>query len=194
MALFFLFKMKTYLFFVFFFFTQILFSQNLDDFYVSSPHQDGTLYFVYPQKMAVSDSSQQDCVSALLYDCTYLNSKDSVVLLCSVFTKEIFKPDSVFIKATGCEIGEKVEVLYYEPYKRKNWVCRIRCKICYRDWSYLYNLPQPYSLELKSIDDSKKISYIDSYKKWKKQREYFTKLIHLIDLNKEVGKHEEEKK
>ena len=106
---------------------------------------NGTVYFVVPQKMAkVSDSK---ALKNLSYDVSYLNSEDSVSFLGTVISRKFQKFTEATISAKGLpEIQADIEVIYIEP-KGNKYENRLRIRISYKDFKNLYSNSVPYVVD-----------------------------------------------
>ena len=157
-------------------------ADKFEKFYRQSLHAEGLLYFVLPQKMAVL-GAQEISYAPLTYDYTCLDSRDSVSLLATLTTGEVFRPDSLHITAVSCEISCPVEVIYYQPAK-KQWECRLRVTIPYEQWEAMYASTEPFVFEFSSPQNGARISFSDTPRKWPKIRSNFLRLQEMIRLNK----------
>ena len=155
-------------------------ADKFEKFYRQSLHDEGLLYFVLPQQMAVRGAPEISC-EPLIYDYTFLDSRDSVSLLITLTTNGVFRPDSLHIAAGG--ISCPVEVIYYQPVK-KQWECRLRVTIPYEQWEAMYTPTEPFVLEFSSLQNGARISFSDTPRKWPKIRSHFLRLLEMIRLNK----------
>lgn len=159
-------------------------AQNLKNFYRQAPHAEGALYFVLPQQMSEAKSQNGMLCESLSYDYTYLDSRDSVTLLLTLTTKEIFRADSLQIETpSGQSRKYGVQTLYYNPVKNC-WECRIRTVIPYKEWEAMYHSVEPFALVFSSAESEERLRFSDKPSKWEKIRSRYVHLQDLIRLNK----------
>lgn len=163
-------------------------AQNLKRFYKQAVNSEGLLYFVYPQEMPVEKAVSGDIAEKeLKYDYTYLDSRDSITLLCTITTSVPFKPDCMQISYhNGNEkisISGSTDILYIES-KGKNWVTRLSALIKYDELKSVYAAAQPFVLTFSNKEDGQVTEYRENRKKWRKTSQKFTKLFQIIDYNK----------
>ncbi len=159
-------------------------AQSLKDFYIQALHAKGKLYFVLPQKMNVAKEVKNFCAKSLSYDYTYLDSSDSVSILMTVTTNDVFKADSMIVslsERTTMRYG--VEIIYINPLKR-GWESRVSCKITENDWQEMYQGEQPFKITFFSSGSSIRPAYLDKPSKWKKISSKFLKLQEMIRINR----------
>jgi hypothetical protein len=155
---------------------------NFEKFYRQSLHAEGLLYFVLPQQMPCQQAGAGIPCEPLSYDYTCLDGRDSVSLLVTITSGEVFRPDSLHIAAGLSDGTYPVEVIYYKPVK-KRWECRTRIVMPYRQWEEMYRPEQPFRLEFSSTPGAR-ACFSDSPRKWPKIRADFLRLQEMIKLNK----------
>ena len=157
-------------------------AQRNNKFYKQSVHAEGALYFVNPQTMPEIKGNKTYCSKPLSYDYTYLDSRDSVTLLMTIVSKNIYKPD--YLQVTGSiEKQYPLELIYCEMAK-KGWKSRLKCQIPYDDWKKLYHAAVPFVLEFHAVDGEVQPRFSDKPRSWKKLCDDFIRLQELIDVNK----------
>lgn len=161
-------------------------AQNINKFYKQTINSEGLLYFVFPQEMSINKSkSTVICKKELSYDYTYLDSRDTVTVLCTITTSIPYKSESVEISyyngINQTIILRNTEILYIEP-KGKNWNTRLRIPITYDEWKSIYSSPIPFSISFIEGKENHRIEYKDKKKKWEKISPKFLKLFQVIDL------------
>ncbi len=157
-------------------------ADKFEKFYRQSLHTEGLLYFVLPQQMAVRGAKEISC-APLTYDYTCLDSRDSVSLLATLTTGEVFRPDSLHITTASGDRSYPVEVIYYQPAK-KQWECRLRVTIPREEWEAMFASTEPFVFEFSSPQSGARISFSDKPRKWPKVRSNFLRLQEMIRLNK----------
>ncbi len=162
-------------------------SQNIDKFYIQSPHKDGLLYFVFPQKMSVQKEAEYICKKPLSYDYTYLDANDSVTVLMTLFTSEAFIPEQIHISINNGStvIDRNTEMLFTEP-EKGNWKIRIKTNISLEEWTNIYqsSISTPPIFSFSAQGKTFIPSYQDNSKRWKKVSSKFRRLLKLITINR----------
>lgn len=138
---------------------------------------NGTVYFVVPQKMA--KASDCKALKNLSYDVSYLNSEDSVSFLCTIVTRTFQKFTEATFSAKGLpEIRADVKVIYIEP-KGKKYDNRLRLRISYEDFKKLYSHSAPYV-----VDFGSGFRFGFKEKAWSKECLFMTNVFIMIDSSK----------
>lgn len=155
-------------------------AQDMSKFYIATPHADGILYFVMPQRMPY-EKGQSNPKKELSYDFTFVD-EDSVTMLATITSNDAFVPLSVKIQADSSIIECPVSLLFCDP-EKSHWISRIRCSISYHDWKQIFQSSMVPCFDF--INDKSHIIYRYSDKNWRKLREKYTKLLTTVALNKD---------
>lgn len=159
-------------------------AQNLKKFYIQAAHESGQLFFIFPQKMKVSQATNKLKVSKLLYDYTHLTSEDEVSMLSTVIVNEPLTLEAVRINfSDGVEEEYKLEKIYVKP-KSSKWQYRVRATIPLEKIKKMYSSNQPFSITYLSADGKQEIRYKDNQSKWNKIYPKFKKVLYIVDSNK----------
>ena len=97
--------------------TQFTVAQNLSKYYTLTNQGEHKLYFIYPQSGFKSDSDK------LIFDLTYLDSRDYVTLNFTYTNKETLEVDSVSFIYDGTIIHLPAQRIFTEF--RSKWVHRV---------------------------------------------------------------------
>lgn len=159
-------------------------AQSLKGFYVQAAHESGQIFFVFPQKMKVSETNIKVKASKLLYDYTHLTSENEVSMLSTVTINQPSSFDAVCINySDGVTEKYDLEKIYVKP-KSSKWQYRVRATIPLEKIKKIYSSDQPFSLTYLSADGKMQITYKDSQSRWNKIKPKFQKVLFLIDSNK----------
>lgn len=156
-------------------------AQDMKKFYMQNLHPDGLLYFVLPQEMPEVKDARKVCLKPLSYDYTYLDARDSVTLLMTVTTNEVFGPDTLRLAGLSQEKAFPVEQIYCDLVK-KGWECRVGCQLSYADWEEMYRNARPFVLSLSGNGICARFACKPD--DWEKLRACFVRLQDVIRLNR----------
>lgn len=151
-------------------------SQNVKNKYTSHRTENGSVFFIYPQKGFESKNISEK----LEYDITYLSSSDSVTYNFT-FVNTVASPvDSVSFKVNERTLTAAAEMLFVSPQKNK-WKHRVSVRIPQGDIKELYNQAVPYNLLLHSAKGD--IQFDISQKKWDEHKSIVNKIFEIIKYN-----------
>ena len=154
------------------------------DFYQAVMQQNGTLYFVFPQRMPVLNAYGRQGMKQLDYDYTYLDSRDSVSMLMTVECNMLCQIDHATITyGNGKTISSDVEILYCDK-KKLQWVHRIGIKFTQGQWNEVYSQLKPFTLTLVDKNGMPIAAFSDKVNNWGKIRTQYSDLMTVIRLNK----------
>lgn len=172
--------MKTiYSIILLFVFSSALWGQKIDKKYLQVYGEQGNLYFIKAQKL---NRMKSDIPKDLVYDITYLDSRDSASFTCTVFLPTRSKLTTVCLEDGDNSFQYFPELLYAKK-KKSYWEYRVRWNIAYFDLKKNYQSENPYSL---SFTDEWQKTYPYSLKKnkWEKQRSIVLSILDVIELNR----------
>jgi hypothetical protein len=152
-------------------------AQKIKGYYVSSLVEQGTIYFIRPQK-GFKNSEHH---SKLLYDMTYLMGKDSVTFNYSYYDKSALAPDSIAFKHTSVHFISATKKIFIEP-KHSKWHYRFTCRVALKDIKTFFEEEQVPSITISG--KGKFITLQCGKAKWKKHAAANTKIFQLIEMNR----------
>jgi hypothetical protein len=123
------------------------FSQNLSKHYSSQHQENGTLYFIYPQKGFHAASG------SLRFDITYLSPEDSVVFNFSYLDKSLRSIDSIIFISGARKVASPVRKLFLES-KGKKWYHRYSAKLTFNDLRTFFENKTPPQIQLHTRENS----------------------------------------
>jgi len=175
-----LFKKLSSLFLLFFFACLLRpsIAQNISKYFTSSIQDSGTLYFIEPPTKFSNKTHQ----SKVVFDLTYLTTKDSVLLNFSLFKKKLVRINQLhFVQKNNC-IQSPVKKIFVDS-KNKKWHHRYAVKFSFNDLKQLFRDKQKPSLLLLFSDQSE-LQLMIKKKKWEKSAELLSRIFALIEANK----------
>lgn len=152
-------------------------AEKIEKYYVSSLLKDGTIYHILPQQGFKSEGG------SLVYDITYLNSRDSATLNFSYLGELPLSIDSIIFVYTDLRIALPTKAFFMEPRKNK-WKHRQTVHISYPALCSLFEREQAPQIILSTSKDLLTLEITP--KKWREQSERITKILSLIRFNKKV--------
>lgn len=159
----------------------LLFGQSMSKFYKSSTTDKGILYFIKPQKMKITEGKKL-AAKKLYHDYTYVQNADSVRLLLTLKTKEVFTGDSIYFYNKESKLTSYPLKTIYKEYKSHKWVNRLESFLAYKDWYHLYSGDKPAAFFFK-LKDGKEIHYSFTECKWKKLKTKYQIFYEMLKLN-----------
>lgn len=136
--------------------------------------ENGTVYYVKPQKMPKTSDSK--ALKNLIYDVTCLNSEDSLNLTATVISKDHLTFTEGSITADGMEpVKSKIEIVYLDPLGNK-YENRLRMRISRADFKKIYHNAAPFIL-----DFGHGLRFGFKQKKWPKESRFMNDVFIMID-------------
>ncbi|NDW18886.1 hypothetical protein D0T53_08165 [Dysgonomonas sp. 216] len=159
-------------------------AQDISKKYLSRIHNDGYLYFIYPMEgFSTNDTKAK---KDMVFDITYLTTRDSVTYNFTYYTKEASPTDSVFILLPDNERSYVESTMFYVEPKRKNWEQRASLSIPAEFLNKMYENDLPYKVLVHSKGNS--YLYTMKEKDWKKQSAIVRKILESIKYSVEFQK------
>lgn len=158
------------------------FSQKLYKDYSFYPQEEGTLYFIFPQKGFRSEN--KTVKKDLEYDITYFTKNDSVSFTYSYTNQAVRPTDSLsFIGHDGKLLYTgKGKMLFVQPQK-KYWKHRALIKIPIPVFTSIYAMEAPAKISIHS--SGQHIEYEMKPSKWKTQTWLIARIFEMIKYNKQ---------
>lgn len=150
-------------------------AEKIEDRYVMRPIQGGLLYFILPYELP---SLQKE--KAVELDVTYITGFDSVRVNMSVYTDMPLATDSIVFRTTQSFRISDFETFFIDK-ENKKYVHRYSCRFPYRYWQEMYADSEPFCLEVYSSSGT--LFYGFSSNKWKKEQQWMTQVMLLIERN-----------
>lgn len=152
-------------------------AQKLSKFYHSSRAPQGVLYFVRPHKVPTTSPKVRKPMEV---DYTYINSRDSVVMLATIYTSQ---PTKIDLMTLGDDVEAfLVSCLYQEP-KGKMWEVRIRVRLPYSLWRDQMSKETPPIYDFRLGSGAPIFEFQDTGRQWRKRRELYRKFFAMLDAN-----------
>ncbi len=111
-------------------------AQNLSKYYTSRHQPGGALYFFYPNE----DFRNRDTRSDILFDFTYRQGSDSVVVNFSTFTAKPQRIDSIFFVVDDDTTAALARQLFLD-FEKKKWQNRYSAAITYEAFQAFVHAP-----------------------------------------------------
>ncbi|HLS30904.1 MAG TPA: hypothetical protein VK021_08615 [Flavobacteriaceae bacterium] len=153
------------------------FSQNISKYYTSSTQANGTLYFIEPKEEFQNKQAKQ----GLVYDLTYLTSKDSISLKFTFTDKESRAIDSIRLQNDQNSITGSTKKLFIDL-KRKTWQHRYAADFDFDNLAEFYQQAENPKIIVYYSGKSTTLSI--KTRKWKKEAQVLSKIFNLIEQNK----------
>lgn len=151
--------------------------KNISKYYISSMQENGILYFILPQKGFEDKKSG----SSLIYDITYLTTKDSVTFNFSYLDKSEKAIDSIALIYEDKQIRSLVQKIFIET-KKEKWNYRYSSNFSYTDIVHFFN--QKGNGKIRLYTQQEEVNLCIGKKKWGKISEVTNKILKLISYNK----------
>jgi hypothetical protein len=153
-------------------------SQKLSKYYSSFLQEVGTIYHI----PSIKPFSAKKPGKELRYDITYINSKDSMTISISYFSRKTLMPDSILVTGKNFYVAAPLEKIFIEP-KKRLWKYRYSFSVRYEDAQKLFDLQEPPSICIKDKNGEKHLTHI-SQRKWKKSANIVKQIFFIIDMNR----------
>lgn len=160
--------------------TPALQAQNIRKRYTSLTTENGSLYFIFPRKLAATGDT--DGEKNLPLDLTYLTSNDSIFFTVSLRIPGNRSVDSVRIEAVSGEQASATPERIYIDARRSGYEHRLRFGIPFRQARRLYDEASPYVLRFVMADGT--YSYAFPAKVWKKERAVISRIFEVFEINR----------
>jgi|SRR5690625_3785580 len=155
-----------------------IYSQDISKHYTSSTQEDGTLYYVLPQKGFKNNKIK----SELIYDLTYLTSNETILLNFSYFDKSERKVDSIALFYNNQKATNQVKTLFVKADK-KQWHYRYSSELKFVDMDDFLNQTSKPKIILYTQDEP--IELLIKQRAWKKQSSILKKISTMIKYNQQ---------
>lgn len=153
------------------------FSGNIAKKYKSHLTEEGTVYFIMPQKMSKAENSMAH--RDLLFDITCLDTNDTVSVAATIHSAVPVTDSLVVIRAAqGTTYAVPTEVIYRDLSK-KGYVNRLKFNLSKREFRTLFAASQPFFL-----DYGKGCVFAFTKKKWAEKQQLVNSIMDLMDLNR----------
>lgn len=149
-------------------------AQKLSKYYVSFKTNNGTLYFIRPQKIYHSATGQ------FVYDMTASTRSDSLTLNFSYYDPSILDTDSLVLNLGSRVCAAPLTKLFVESGRRK-WHYRMSARLSLKDSEAFFAQSDPATLQISC--KGKTILLKPKASKWKKFASLNIRIFHLIRLN-----------
>lgn len=150
-------------------------AENYQKYIVSRPALGGMLYFMTPSKVDLLPG-QSHQRGALIFDVTYLSSRDSLTFNCSLSLGQPSSVDSLtLLTGAGMRQSFPAERLYLEP-RGSRWELRLSIKLPYTFWHAALQEVSPLQLFF-TQGGTPMVGYRFSPKVWKRQQGIY-QLLH----------------
>ncbi len=159
------------------FYSSSALSQNLEKHYISFKQDQGTLFFIRPQK-GFKNAAEK---SHLTYDITCKTGSDSSTLNFSYFDKTPRVLDSLCLLIGSKNISSTLIKLFVET-KKNVWHYRYSSRFLNRDLEDFFD--STHEAKIIIIDKKNRIQLSCTNKRWKKISAINRKIFQLIQLNK----------
>lgn len=173
-------RMKYFLSFIFLLsFSFGISAQKIHRQYSFRPQEEGSLYFIHPQKGF--ESKDPEAKKNFIYDITYLSDTDSASFTFTYFTKNVLQADSVkLLDAQGHIIYSIPARMFYVQPRKNYWQQRASIAIPYDLLVSLYKEESPYIILLTG---QKNIQYTMKASTWKKQSGIVSRIFDVVKYN-----------
>ena len=161
-------------------FAPALRAQDVRKHYTSLATEKGTLYFVYPRKLAATGASGGK--ASLPFDLTYLTSADSLSFTVSLRVAGSGAVDSVHVVAPdGAQLSVVPERIYVDA-RRSGYEHRLRFGIPFEAARRLYEGASPYVLRFFTADGV--CAYAFKAGAWNKERAVMRRIFGIFEMNR----------
>lgn len=155
-------------------------AQDVRKRYTSLITENGSLYFVYPRKLAATGNPGGK--KSLPLDLTYLTSADSVFFTVSLCIPGSRSVDSVRVEsAAGIQISAVPERIYVDA-RRSGYEHRLRFGIPFRQAHRIYEEASPYVLHFATAGGV--YSYAFTTKVWSRERTVIGRIFEIFEINR----------
>lgn len=154
-------------------------AQKTSKYFTSSMQDNGVLYFIEPKQEFRNNT--EHC--KLLFDLTYLTTKDSVTLNFTYFDNEIRKIDSLSFIQNNIKNSTHTKKVFIESEKNK-WKHRYSAKFSFDDLDYLFK--QKKKASILTHYNGKSIRLEIKKRNWEKQSGILSKILLMIKANQKI--------
>lgn len=154
-------------------------AQKIHKQYAFYPQEGGNVYFIHPQKGF--ESKDTGAKKDLIYDITYISTKDSATFTFTYFVKDVLQINNVeIIDNTGSVVYSTPATMFYVQPKKKYWQHRATIQIPHTLLEELYKEKSPYTL---TLIGGKSIRYTMKPKTWEKQSGIVSRIFEVVKYN-----------
>jgi len=151
--------------------------QKLSNYYTTALLDSGMLYFVFP----LDDFQEEDAKSRLIFDISYLSSRDSATVNFSYFYSSVNPAGSLTFQS-----GDKVTVcpvikLFIDLENQQKWHHRYTTTIHMSDLASFFRTVLPPEIIITTNDDP--LTYRIRKNHWQKQGKIISAILQMIEAN-----------
>lgn len=153
------------------------FSGNIAKKYKSHLTEEGTVYFIMPQKMPKAKNSIAH--KDLFFDVTCINTNDTISVAATIHTTYPIMDSLVVITTPHGKTYSAPIIVIYRDLNKKGYINRLKFNITKNEFRELFNANQPFH-----IDYGKGCAFAFKRKAWKEKQLLINNIMNLMELNK----------
>ena len=151
--------------------------QKLTKSYTSAILDSGILYFIFP----LDDFQEREEKSRLIFDISYLTSRDSATVNFSYFLSSAHPADSLTLRSGDHVSTCPARKLFMDIENHQKWHHRFTATIHLTDLAHFFQSPFPPEIIIATQDDH--LIYRIRKNHWKKQGSIISSIIQIIQAN-----------
>jgi hypothetical protein len=151
--------------------------QKLNKYYTSSIIEGGTLYFVFP----FGDFQEATTKTPLIFDISYISSRDSATLNFSYFHSSALPASSLILKSADIVVTCPARKLFIDLENHQKWHHRYSTTVRMSDLSRFFQSAIP--PEIIVTTDDGPLLYRIGKGRWNKQGRIVSSIVQMIQAN-----------
>ena len=155
----------------------IVSGQKLTKYYTAATLDSGTLYFIFP----LDDFQETTAKSRLIFDISYLSSRDSAMINFSYFYSSAHPAHSLILKSEDNMTVCPARKLFMDVENHQKWHHRFTTTIHLSDLAFFFQSDLPPEIIIVTDDDH--LIYRINKRHWKKQGNIISVILQMIQVN-----------